>query len=354
MCLASLMPPQPNGVEELCSILNAFFTILVRTVHRFNGDIVKVWQASPMPCGGSRMPLVCRRCRLDRVAHQQFAGCCARPVPGHAACSGMLHCPAQGKPCPNGRTLFLLWGSCPVSSAWWGHLIAVQALDNYPATAEVKLRLHMGIGCGMLTNIHVVRCPTRCGLSHIHTQGGVFNRWEYVVAGPPIGQIAVAEPLAMPGETVMSPESYLHVQGLVECTPLEELKDDTTRKAKIDSSHYTYMRVEALLVDPIQPAPIHHVRFQTRHVALLRRFGHVTDPPCHLTRGKIHPGCHHSVLARWAHGACRAARDFRALCQVLRPQHLRRREARLQCGWCVCDVQGVCLSGGRRWRRGST
>ena len=23
-------------------------------------------------------------------------------------------------------------------------------------------------------------------------------------------------------------------------------------------------------------------------------------------------------------------------------------------GVCVCDVQGVCLSGGRRWRRGST
>ena len=33
---------QPNGAEELCSILNAFFTILVRTVHKFNGDIIKV------------------------------------------------------------------------------------------------------------------------------------------------------------------------------------------------------------------------------------------------------------------------------------------------------------------------
>ncbi len=32
---------QPNGAEELCSILNAFFTILVRTVHKFNGDIIK-------------------------------------------------------------------------------------------------------------------------------------------------------------------------------------------------------------------------------------------------------------------------------------------------------------------------
>ena len=34
---------QPNGAEELCNILNAFFTILVRTVHKFNGDIIKAW-----------------------------------------------------------------------------------------------------------------------------------------------------------------------------------------------------------------------------------------------------------------------------------------------------------------------
>jgi hypothetical protein len=103
----------------------------------------------------------------------------------------------------------------------------------------------------------------------------VFNRWEYVVAGPPIGQIAVAEPLAMPGETVMSPESFMQVQGLIEVTPLVQLKDDKTRKAKIEPEHYTYMRVQSLLVDPILPGPIHHVRVQTRHVALLRRCARV-------------------------------------------------------------------------------
>ena len=53
--------------------------------------------------------------------------------------------------------------------------------------------MHMGIGCGQLTSIHV---------------GGVFKRWEYVVAGPPMAQLAVAEPLALPGETVLSPEAW--------------------------------------------------------------------------------------------------------------------------------------------------
>ena len=34
---------------------------------------------------------------------------------------------------------------------------AHQALDNYKATEHDFLRLHMGIGCGLLTCIHVVR-----------------------------------------------------------------------------------------------------------------------------------------------------------------------------------------------------
>lgn len=33
---------QDNGAEELCRILNGFFTILVGIVHKFGGDIVKV------------------------------------------------------------------------------------------------------------------------------------------------------------------------------------------------------------------------------------------------------------------------------------------------------------------------
>lgn len=60
----------------------------------------------------------------------------------------------------------------------------------------VHLKLHMGIGCGQLTAVHV---------------GGVFRRWEYILAGPPMAQIAVAEPQARPGETVVSPEAWREV-----------------------------------------------------------------------------------------------------------------------------------------------
>jgi len=54
------------------------------------------------------------------------------------------------------------------------------------------LDLHMGIGVGDMVGIHV---------------GGVNDRWEYVLAGSPKRQIAIAEPLALSGQTAVSPET---------------------------------------------------------------------------------------------------------------------------------------------------
>ena len=45
LCINHSVPSidiQANGAEELCRILNGFFTILVGIVHKFGGDIVKV------------------------------------------------------------------------------------------------------------------------------------------------------------------------------------------------------------------------------------------------------------------------------------------------------------------------
>ncbi len=54
----------------------------------------------------------------------------------------------------------------------------------------------------------------------------MFSRWEYVVSGDPINEIAVAEPLAMPGETVIAPHAYQYVSDFVRGTRLEVLKND--------------------------------------------------------------------------------------------------------------------------------
>ena len=70
----------------------------------------------------------------------------------------------------------------------------------------VRLQLHMGIGAGEATLLYI---------------GGVHNSWEYVIGGDPLRQIGVAEPLAKNGQTVISPEAFEHLEGYVECTPVE-------------------------------------------------------------------------------------------------------------------------------------
>ena len=70
--ISRLTAAQRNGAEELCNILNAFFTILVRTVHKFNGDIIKVCAACSVV--GLTVAAVCGRRRVDCVER----GCAAR------------------------------------------------------------------------------------------------------------------------------------------------------------------------------------------------------------------------------------------------------------------------------------
>ena len=51
--------------------------------------------------------------------------------------------------------------------------------------------MHVGLGAGKVTILQV---------------GGKYDRWEYVVAGDPLGQIAIAEPLAKSGKSIKKME----------------------------------------------------------------------------------------------------------------------------------------------------
>eukprot|EP00398_MALV-I-01_sp_L67-1_P000792 gene792-904_t len=62
-----------------------------------------------------------------------------------------------------------------------------------------RFSLHSGIGVGKVT---------------ISQAGGQCDRWEYVVSGPPLEQVAIAEDLAKAGETVVSPEAWCIARGL--------------------------------------------------------------------------------------------------------------------------------------------
>lgn len=71
-------------------------------------------------------------------------------------------------------------------------------LAGYEASGDVVLGIKMGIGAGQITAM---------------TLGGLHGRWEYVVTGSPLAQMASAEKIAASGDVILSKEAAEIVQG---------------------------------------------------------------------------------------------------------------------------------------------
>jgi class 3 adenylate cyclase/tetratricopeptide (TPR) repeat protein len=72
--------------------------------------------------------------------------------------------------------------------------LAVQAaLHDTEVAPGIRLSLRIGLGAGEALSMHV---------------GGVFDRWEMLLAGPPLVQMSLAEQDAWTGEVVLSPEAW--------------------------------------------------------------------------------------------------------------------------------------------------
>lgn len=88
-------------------------------------------------------------------------------------------------------------------------------LNFFPTPIEGKyFTLHIGVGYGRVTILQVsffsvLYLMYENGSFVLFTAmlkvGGTLDRWEYVVAGPPMQEISIAEPLAGSGETVIAP-----------------------------------------------------------------------------------------------------------------------------------------------------
>lgn len=71
--------------------------------------------------------------------------------------------------------------------------LAIQKqLPQYQVADGSPLSIHIGIGAGEVSSFHL---------------GGVLGRWEMVIAGPPLVQVAAAVTRAKNGEVVLSPET---------------------------------------------------------------------------------------------------------------------------------------------------
>lgn len=69
----------------------------------------------------------------------------------------------------------------------------LKRLNNFSPVDGVTLRLHMGVGCGHISEFYV---------------GGHGNKWEYFVAGEPIEQMSDATEEATHGQLVLSTAAY--------------------------------------------------------------------------------------------------------------------------------------------------
>lgn len=164
----------PAGVEELTRVLNAYFEQLIAIITASGGDVVKfagdallaIWPVEFGELGGS-------------VVLHPKAG-------------------AQGE-----KAVHRLSSTVNTSLAAATRLaaqcsLAVQAtLRDYRVGNEVRLSLHIGIGAGEVFALHV---------------GGVFGRWEFLVAGTPLTQMSTAEQQANSGQVVLSPEAWALVE----------------------------------------------------------------------------------------------------------------------------------------------
>lgn len=114
----------------------------------------------------------------------------------------------------SGDALTIIWpgdvfGPVAAAAAACFCCLQIQAqVDSFGITPVpgLRLTLHNGIGFGQLRVMQL---------------GGLMNRWEYCAAGPPLEQVAIAEPLAKSGETVTSPS----IQQILENGAHEQCQD---------------------------------------------------------------------------------------------------------------------------------
>lgn len=195
-----------NGAELLSQCLMGFFTPLINIIEAYRGDVIKF----------SGDALTIYYPAVDDTKHPR-----ARPaLPPH----GSFGVPDLG---PMATSVLRASASC---------IEIHKRLHMFDTGVDgVKLCLHIGVGCGEVSVLQVGgEIPPE---THI-------KRYEYVIAGGPIEQISVAEPLAKNGETVLSPQAWVHAKKcVIEGAPI---KDEPTyhQLARMDERKYTFPTIK--------------------------------------------------------------------------------------------------------------
>merc|ERR1719487_2354062 len=204
--LTERLATKSNGAELLSSCLTSFFTPLIGLINDYRGDVIKF----------SGDALTVYFIAVDDTKGPKYN----LVVPPH----GTYGLPDLG---PSATACLRASACC----------IEIHKRLNMFDTGvdDIKMCLHIGVGFGQVNILQV---------------GGVVppethvRRCEYLIAGPPIEQISIAEPLAKNGQTCLSPQAWEYVKDcVVEGPPLED-RPDFHLLLRMDESKYTFPTIK--------------------------------------------------------------------------------------------------------------
>ncbi|CDR97583.1 hypothetical protein, conserved [Babesia bigemina] len=178
----------PEAAATLGRSLNCFFDPLICIINRWGGDIMKFAGDAVLVAWFINENYETSDCAVDLENNAEESE------------ENYISPIYSSKP-PSGD----VWRQCALALRCCEELHAT--LHEYPTNIDGKtLAMHIGVGLGEVAILHV---------------GGLLERWEFVIAGKPLEEIAVAEPLASRGQTVMSRSVYEVMQSHVKVQPID-------------------------------------------------------------------------------------------------------------------------------------
>eukprot|EP00440_Ansanella_granifera_P071923 gb/GFBE01078051.1/.p1 GENE.gb/GFBE01078051.1/~~gb/GFBE01078051.1/.p1 ORF type:complete len:1043 (+),score=304.23 gb/GFBE01078051.1/:1-3129(+) len=204
--LTEKLAKKSNGAELLSQCLTAFFTPLIDLINAYRGDTIKF--------SGDALTIYFPS--VDDTKCSAFNGI----VPPHGS-FGLADLGPMA-------TAVLRASACCIEIHKRLHMFETGVDD-------VRLCLHIGVGCGEITILQV---------------GGIVPpethvpRIEYLISGAPLEQISIAEPLAKNGETCLSPQAWELIKDcVIEGRPLED-RMDFHLLLRMDESKYTFPTIK--------------------------------------------------------------------------------------------------------------
>lgn len=232
--LTERLAKKSNGAELLSQCLAAFFTPLIDLINAYRGDVIKF--------SGDALVIYFPAVDDTRLHDPTVTGFM---IPPH----GSYDQPDIGPM----STAVLRASACCIEIH--------RRLHNFDTGVDgVRLCLHIGVGCGEVAVLSVggVAAPE----THV-------PRCEYIICGPPLEQISIAEPLAKNGETCLSPQAWEHVRDcVVEGAPLED-RPDYHLLLRLEETKFTFPTIK---YSAMETDTRDDYKFRLTEVDIIRRY----------------------------------------------------------------------------------